>query len=128
MQLVDGREISSRHLTYLESGEVPTFGAWLSNALVNGKDWRIPLLLLTSHRFLIIRERIVGKPKAGLALPWADVSTIGSGSITPSAIELIVATVAGPIPIIVPSQYASDIEGAIRAGYLSNPNHPAHQH
>jgi hypothetical protein len=127
MQLVDGSEISSQDLTYLAPGEVPTFGVWLHNALVNGKDWRIPLLLLTNCRFIISRERMIGKPRADLALAWADVSTIGSGSITPSMIELIVTTTAGPLPIITPAQYAAEIEGAIRSGYLSNPNHPAHR-
>jgi hypothetical protein len=127
MELTGGAEISPHYLTYLEAGEVPTFGTWLSLAVVNGQEWKIPLLLLTDRRFIISKKRIVGKPRADLALPWANVSTIGSGTISPAFIELIVSTTRGPIPIHVLPQHAADVEGAIRTGYLSNPAHPAHR-
>ena len=87
----------------------------------------MPLLLLTNRRFIISKEKLLGKPKANFETAWPDVSTVGSGSITPYFIELIVQTARGTISVVALSQYAAEVEAAIRAGYLSNPNHPAHR-
>ena len=128
MKTVEGRELTEKQLTLIEPGEIPTFAAWLSFATVeDGDTWKMPLLLLTNRRFIISKEKLLGKPKANFETAWPDVSTVGSGSITPYFIELIVQTARGTISVVALSQYAAEVEAAIRAGYLSNPNHPAHR-
>jgi hypothetical protein len=129
MKMVTGQELTAKQLTLIEPGEIPTFAAWLMNARVRaGENWSIPLLLLTNRRLIISKEKLLGKPKANFAIAWSEVSTVGSGSITPNAIELIVTTARGAISVVVSPQYAVEVESAIRAGYLSNPNHPANRH
>ena len=127
MKTVEGQELTEKQLAIIEPGETPTFTAWLSFATVGGGDtWKMPLLLLTNRRFIISKEKLLGKPKANFAASWSDVSTVGSGSITPIFIELIVQTARGNISVVTLSQHAVEVEAAIRTGYLSNPNHPAH--
>jgi hypothetical protein len=128
MQLADGRELGQKFLSCLEPGETPTFAAWLMNATVNGgSSWSIPLLLLTSHRLIISKEKLLGRPKADFAVAWPGVSTVGSGSIALHGIELIVTTTRVTVSVVVRSEHAVEVESAIRAGYLSNPGHPAHR-
>ena len=100
MKTVEGRELTEKQLTIIEPGEIPTFAAWLSFATVeDGDTWKIPLLLLTNRRFIISKEKLLGKPKANFATAWPDVSTVGSGSITPNFIELIVQTARGTMTL-----------------------------
>ena len=128
MKTVEGRELTEKQLAIIEPGEIPIFAALLSFATVDdGNLWKMPLLLLTDRRFIISKDKLLGKPKANFATAWPDVSTVGSGSITPIFIELIVQTARGTISVVALSQYAAEVEAAIRAGYLSNPNHPAHR-
>ena len=128
MKTVEGVELTEKQLAIIEPGEIPTFAAKLSFATVgDGDTWKMPLLLLTNRRFIISKDKLLGKPKANFAIAWPDVSTVGSGSITPIFIELIVQTARETISVVTLSQDAAEVEGAIRAGYLSNPNHPAHR-
>lgn len=128
MKTVEGRELTEKQLALMEPGEIPTFAVGLSFATVgDGATWKMPLLLLTDRRFIISKDKLLGKPKADFATAWLDVSTVRSGSITPYFIELIVQTARGNISVVSLSQYAAEVEGAIREGYLSNPNHPAHR-
>jgi hypothetical protein len=128
MKTVEGRELTEKQLAIIEPGEIPTFASGLSFATVgDGNTWKMPLLLLTNRRFIISKDKLLGKPKADFAAAWPNVSNVGSGSITPYFIELIVQTARGSISVVALSQYAADVEAAIRAGYLSNPNHPAHR-
>lgn len=128
MKTVEGRELTEKQLAIIEPGEIPIFATLLSFATVDdGNLWKMPLLLLTNRRFIISKDKLLGKPKADFAAVWPDVSTVGSGSITPVFIELIVQTARGPISVVALSQYAAEVEAAIRTGYLSNPNHPAHR-
>ena len=128
MKTIEGRELTEKQLAIIEPGEIPTFASGLSFATVgDGNTWKMPLLLLTNRRFIISKDKLLGKPKADFVTAWPNVSTVGSGSITPYFIELIVQTARGSISVVALSQYAAEVEAAIRAGYLSNPNHPAHR-
>jgi hypothetical protein len=127
---VEGSELAAKYLSCLEPGETPRFAAWLEFASVGGgADWKHPLLLLTSHRLIISKEKLFGKPQADFAITWLEISTVSSrpwyGAYSP-LIQLNVQTLQGALALPVKNVHAADIEGAIRAGYLNNPNHPAH--
>jgi hypothetical protein len=131
VQTIEGSELEAKYLSCLESGETPTFAAWLEFASVNGAaDWKRPLLLLTSHRLIISKEKLFGRPKADFTITWPEVSAVSGGpwhgTYSP-LIQLDVQTLRGTLSLPVKNVHAVDIEGSIRAGYLSNPNHPAHR-
>lgn len=121
MKTIEGGEVTSRDLDLLEAGEAPTFATRPSYATVGaGSHWSLPLLLLTSSRLLISKDRFFGKPKADFVARWSDVRTVngrlwnGGGP----QIQLTVQTAHGDVELIVQPQYAADVESAIRAGYL----------
>lgn len=131
MQTINGAELAAKYLSCLEAGETPTFAAWLEFASVNGgADWKHPLLLLTSHRLIISKEKLLGRPSADFAVTWPEVSTVRGGpwhgAYNP-LIQLDVTTVRGNLALPVQTVYASDVESAIRAGYINNPDHPANR-
>lgn len=131
MQTVEGVGLEAKYLSCLERGETATFAAWLAFASVNGGDeWKHPLLLLTDKRLIVSKERLFGRPRVDFAVTWAEVSTVRSGpwsgTFSP-LIQLDVLTLRGTLALPVKNIIASNIEGAIREGYLSNPNHPAHR-
>ncbi|MGH3155113.1 MAG: hypothetical protein ACRDNF_00845 [Streptosporangiaceae bacterium] len=130
MQTIEGSELAAKYLSCLEPGETPTFATWLEFASVNGAaDWKRPLLLLTSQRLIISKEKLFGKPKADFTITWPEVSSVSGGpwhgTYNP-LIQLDVQTRRGALALPVKNVHAVDVESAIRAGYLSNPNHPAH--
>ena len=131
MQTIEGFELAAERFPRLEPDETLTFAAWLEFASVNGcADWKHPLLLLTSHRLIISKDKRIGKLKADFAIAWPEVSTVSGGpwhgTYSP-LIQLDVQTLRGTLALPVENVHAVDIEGAIRSGYLNNPNHPAHR-
>jgi hypothetical protein len=131
VQTIEGSELSAKFLSCLEPGETPTFAAWLEFASVNGgADWKHPLLLLTSHRLIISKEKLLGKPKPDFAIAWSEVSTVSGGpwhgTYNP-LIQLDVQTLRGTLSLPVNNVHAVDIESAIRAGYQNNLSCPAHR-
>lgn len=131
MQTIEGYDLAAKYLACLEPGEVATLAAWPEFASVNGTaDWKHPLLLLTSKRLILVREKRFGKPSADFAITWPEVSRVSSGpwhgAFNP-LIELEVQILRGALALAVQTAQAVDIESAIRAGYLSNPDHPANR-
>lgn len=128
MQTVEGYELAAKYLSCLEPGEAPTFAAWLEFASVNGSaDWKHPLLLLTSRRLVICREKSFGRPKADFAIGWPEVSTVKGGpwrGVFNPLIQLDVQTSRGTLALPVKTVHAVDIESAVRAGYLNSRNQP----
>jgi hypothetical protein len=129
MKAVQGFELTAKDLSVVETGESATFAARLSWAYVNGADLREPLLVLTDQRLIISQQKLFGKRSADFVATWAEVATVSSGpwhgTFNP-LIQLDVKTTRGTIGLAVQTLYAVDVESAIRAGYLSNPNHPSH--
>jgi hypothetical protein len=130
MQILGGPELNAKYLSLLEPSETPAFAVLLAFASVNGgPDWRSPVLLLTNQRLIISKEKLLGKPKADFAIGWPEVSTVDSGPWNGTynpLIQLDVRTGRGVLSLPVRALYAAETEGAIRAGYLGNPDHPAH--
>jgi len=121
MQTVEGHKLRGKQLVIIEPGENPTFAARPSFATVSGgAHWQLPLLLLTNRRFVISREKLIGKPKADFAAEWSEVSGVagklwnGAGPL----IQLLVQTTGASVELLVNSAHAADVESAIRAGYL----------
>jgi len=121
MRTVEGHKLRGKRLVIVEPGETPTFAARPSFAAVGGgMPWQLPLLLLTDRRFVISREKLIGKPKADFAAGWPEVSGVegklwnGAGPL----IQLLVRTKGASVELLVPPTYAADVESAIRAGYL----------
>jgi hypothetical protein len=121
VQTIEGNELTDRDMGLLERGERPVFAARPSYATVaGGPHWSAPLMLLTDRRMMISKEKLFGRPKADFAVPWTSVGTVdgqlwnGGGP----KIQLLVNTDRGVIELIVPPEYASEVESAIRRGYL----------
>jgi hypothetical protein len=122
MQTIEGYKLTNKDLSLIKPEETPTFAARPSYATIDGgAHWDNPLLLLTSCRLLISRDRLIGKPKADFSADWSDISSIrgelwnGGGP----QIQLLVQTERASIELIVQPQHAVDVESAIRAGYLN---------
>jgi hypothetical protein len=130
MKTVEGAELDdAKYLPLLAPGEALAFAARLAFASVNGgPDWREPFLILTSQRLIISKDKLFGKPKLDYAITWPEVSTVDNGpwngTFNP-LVQLDVRTARGTLALPVRTLYAADVESAIRAGYLSNPGHPA---
>jgi hypothetical protein len=126
VKTVNGSELPKKYLSCLATGETPTFAAWLESAMVNGAAvWKHPLLLLSTQRLIICKERTLGTPNADFAITWPEVSAVKSGpwrgSYSP-LIQLDVQTRHGRLTLPVQNIYAVDTETAIRVGYLGNHN------
>lgn len=131
MQTVEGYELDAKVLGLLDTGETPVFAARPSFATARpGQHWDATSLLLTDRRMLISKDRFFGRAKADFEVQWVEVANV-QGALWNGGgpqIQLLVSTARTPYPVelIVQPQYAVDVESAIRSGYLSNPDHPAH--
>jgi hypothetical protein len=123
MKTVEGYEVDRKALALLEDGESPAFAARPSYVTVDGgANWDATTLLLTNRRLVVTKDRLFGKGKADVSIDWAAVSSVrgelwqGGGP----KIQLLVenAQTRAPIEMIVPPEYAADVESAIRSGYL----------
>jgi hypothetical protein len=121
MQTVEGHKLRGKQLVIVEPGETPTLAARPSFATVSGgSHWKLPLLLLTDRRFVISREKLIGRPKADFAAEWSEVSGVagklwnGAGPL----IQLLVQAKGASIELLMQPAHATDVESAIRAGCL----------
>ena len=86
-----------------------------------GGHWSTPLLVLTTRRLVLSKDRLFGKPKADFAVSWPEVRAV-SGELWNGGgpqIQLIVDTARAQVELIVPPEHAVDVESAIRSGYLT---------
>lgn len=131
MQTIEGYELDSKVLALLGPEEQPVFAARPSFATARlGQDWDATSLLLTDQRLVISKDRLF-KAKADFGVPWTQVEDI-QGSLWNGGgpqIQLLVSHGLSSLPLelIVQPQHAVEVESAIRSGYLSNPDHPAHR-
>lgn len=124
MDTVEGHNLTNKHLSLIDADETPTFAARPSFATVGpvGAHWTAPLLLLTSRRLIISKDRFLGQPKADFSEEWGDISSVkgqlwnGGGP----QIQLLVQTRYTSIELIVQPQFAVEVESAIRSGYLTS--------
>lgn len=123
MKTIEGHELTNKELSLITTSETPTFAARpsINYATVGtGAHWPRPLLLLTSRRLLISKDKIFGQPKADFSAEWSEVSGVkgelwnGGGP----QIQLRLETTRASVELIVQPQFAVEIESAIRAGYL----------
>ena len=123
MKTVEGTEVSGKVLALLGAGESATFAARPAYATVrSGVNCSGAVLLLTSRRMLIIKDRVFGKPKADFAVDWTEVIRV-EGSLWKGGgpkIQLLVfnSRTREPVELIVAPQHAAVVESAIRSGYL----------
>ena len=122
MRTVEGTELGAKDLAMLDAGEEPTFAARPTFATVGaGGHWSTPLLVLTTRRLVLSKDRLLGKPKADFAVSWPEVRAV-SGELWNGGgpqIQLIVDTARAQVELIVPPEHAVDVESAIRSGYLT---------
>jgi hypothetical protein len=84
-----------------------------------GDHWGSALLLLSDRRLVLSRSRIVRRPRVDFAVDWSSVTTVqgelwnGGGPM----IQLVVQTRRYDVELIVDTQYAVDVESAIRSSY-----------
>jgi hypothetical protein len=113
--------VSDKELSLIETGETPKH-AWrpIHATVAGGERWDRPLLLLTDHRMLLIKDRLFGRPRADYAVAWADVDRVSGDGWNGSFahIQLDVQSAAGNLALVMTPAQAADAEGAIRAGYL----------
>jgi hypothetical protein len=121
MQTVEGRDLTAKELSLVGGDETPTFAARPTFVTVGrGQPITAPLLLLTSKRLVIARDKIIGKLRADYSADWSDVLSVagqlwrGSGP----QIELLVRARPADLQLVVQAIHAVDIESAIRHGYL----------
>lgn len=121
MDAVEGNQLSARELALVGPEETFEFAARPDFATVGAGDhWSMPLLLLTDHRLVISKDKLIGKRKADFAADWKDVIRVngepwmGVGT----RIQLIIQTRRADIELIAQPLYAVDIESAIRSGYM----------
>lgn len=123
MKIVEGHEFDSRVAALLDEGESAVFAARPSYATVrDGARWDATTLVLTNRRMLI-KDRLIGKPKADFAARWNEVERV-EGALWKGGgpkIQLLVHTTRSsqPVELIVDPRHASDVESAIRSGYLA---------
>jgi hypothetical protein len=125
LKAVQGFELTAKDLSVLAPGESAQFAARVPWVYLNAAELREPLLVLTDQRLIITGQRLLGKRKADFAAPWREVRTVDSGpwhgTFNP-LIQLDVQTSRGTVGLAVQTLYAADVESAVRAGYLSNPD------
>jgi hypothetical protein len=130
MRAVQGFELTAKDLSFVRAGESVKFAARIQWVYLNRRELREPLLVLTDQRLIISEQKLFGKRNADFAAPWAEVSTVSNGpwqgSFNP-LIQLDVQTSRGTVGLAVQTQYAVEVESAVRSGYLSNPDHPANR-
>ena len=94
-------------------------------------DWKQPLLLLTSHRLIVSKNRLFGNPKADFTISWPEVSAVQAcpwhGTYSP-LVQLEVHTARGILTLPVRNIHAVEVESAIRSCYLGDPRYPADRH
>ncbi len=120
MQTVEGGELSSKELALVDRGETATFAARPSYVTVGvGAHWSLPLLLLTSRRLIISKERLFGKRRVDFAAAWVEVASVSGQPWNGGGpdIQLIVRSRQVDIELIVRPQHAVEVESAIRSGY-----------
>jgi hypothetical protein len=123
MRTVEGHEVDRKAIALVAADETPVFAARPSYVTAeSGANWDATTLLLTDRRLVVTKDRLLGKAKADVAIDWPAVHSVrgelwkGGGP----KIQLLVETAQTrvPIEIIVPPEYATDVESAIRSGYL----------
>ncbi len=123
MKTIEGREIDDKALVLVNAGETVVFAARPAYTTVNpGAHWNAATLLLTDQRLILIKDRLFGKAKADFQASWSEVRTVdgelwmGGGP----QIQLLVqhSKSSQPVELIVDPQYATEVESAIRGGYL----------
>lgn len=120
MQSIEGEPLGSKKIPALETGETATFAARPDQiTLPGGEPWQSPLLLLTDKRFIVSKNRLLGKAKIDYEVPWTEVHRVVSESQEDLTVQLLVRSEHGEIELIVPPKNASDVNAAIRKGYLS---------
>jgi hypothetical protein len=123
VKTIEGYDIDRKTLTVIGADETAVFAARPSFATVHpGVHWDASTLLLTDQRMIITKDRLLGKAKADFGVEWAAVRSV-QGTLWNGGgpqIQLLVfnAQTAQPVELIVQPQHATDIESAIRAGYL----------
>jgi hypothetical protein len=139
MRSIEGEMIASKKIPALGPDETATLAARPEHiALPGGEPWLSPLLLLTDKRFIVSKNRRLGKAKIDFEVPWTQVHRVvaeSPGMIIPldesddtttppdesqaTTTQLIVRSEHGEIQLAVRSQNASDVNAAIRKGYLA---------
>ena len=131
MKAVQGFELTEKDLSVVPTGESATFAARIQWVYIDRAELREPLLILTGQRLIISQQKLFGQRKADFIATWPEVATLSNGpwqgGFNP-LIQLDVQTSRGTVGLAVQTQYAVAVESAIRAGYLSNPDHPANRH
>lgn len=80
---LEGGPVEPSSLAVLEAGEEPEFGSHPPEVLVGPQQWKLPLLLLTDRRFMVVKERLFGKPRVEFEVGWGDVGNV-AGRLAPS--------------------------------------------
>lgn len=103
----------------LEAGEEPRFETRPPEVLLEGRKLNMPVLLLTDRRLIVARERPFGKPRLEFEVAWEAVGDV-EGQLASSGmrIELVLPTSKGTLMIRTFTKDGSDVEAAIRNGYL----------
>ncbi len=60
--------VSSKDLSALLEREELRFAARPPDVIVGNRKWTMPLLMLTSRRLLVVKERLLGKPRVEFAV------------------------------------------------------------
>lgn len=139
MRSIEGELLGSKKIPALSPDETATLAARPEHITLPGSTpWHSPLLLLTDKRFIVSKNRRVGKAKIDFEVPWTEVHRVVSESqdmttqldesedtttqLDESQVmttQLIVRSEHGEIQLVVRSQNASDVNAAIRKGYLA---------
>jgi hypothetical protein len=139
MRSVEGELLGSKKIPALGPDETATLATRPEHVTPPGSEpWQAPLLLLTDKRFIVSKNRRAGKPKIDFEVPWTEIHRVVSESqnmtirldeaqeLTAGLDEaqdvttrLIVRSEPGEIELVVRSQDASDLNAAIRKGYLA---------
>jgi hypothetical protein len=139
MQSIEGEQLSSKKVPALGPDETATLAARPERIIPPGSEpWESPLLLLTDKRFIVSKNRRIGKAKIDFEVPWTQVHRVAAESQNLAAeledyqdtttqvdesqattTQLIVRSEHGEIQLVIRSQNTSEVTAAIRKGYLA---------
>src|SRR5690348_14945164 len=86
MRSIEGELLGSKRIPALGPDETATLAVWTEHITPPGSaPLQAPLLVLTDKRFIVSKNRRVGKPKIDFEVPWTEVHRVVAES--PNMVE-----------------------------------------
>ena len=134
MQSIEGELLGSKKVPALGPDETATLAARPERIIPPGSEpWESPLLPLTAKRFIVSKNRRIGKAKLDFEVPWTQVHRVAAESQNLAAeledyqdtatqpdesqamtTQLIVRSEHGEIQLVIRSKNTSEVTAAIR--------------